>query len=114
MISNNATLSFYIQLFLLHILGVSRLSLMKWAESSLHFLACLKNTDAADPGRAAEILQRGLGKKSPLMAKISFAHIWDPPQSGCSPDFPGLWFFLLSGGQAGMFPKSLWDTAAPG
>lgn len=42
MIYNNATLSFYIQLFLLHILGISQLSIMKWAESSLHFLACLK------------------------------------------------------------------------
>lgn len=42
MIYNNATLSFYIQLFLLHILGISQLSIMEWAESSLHFLACLK------------------------------------------------------------------------
>lgn len=57
----------------------------------------LKNTDAADPGGAAEILQHGLGKKPPLMAKMSFAHIWDSPKIVSSLDFPGLWHFLLAG-----------------
>lgn len=107
MIYNNAMLSFYIKLLLLHILGISQLSIMKWAESSLHFLACFKNTDAADPGGAAEILQGRLGKKSPLMAKMPFAHVWDSPRSGCSPDFLGLCCFLLAGSQAVMFPKIL-------
>lgn len=41
-IYNNAALSFYIQLFLLHNLGISQLSIMKWAESNLYFFACSK------------------------------------------------------------------------
>lgn len=107
MMYNNATLSFYIQLFLLHILGISQLSIMKWAESSLHFLACLKNTDAADPGGAEEILQPRLGKKFPLMSKMPFAHLWDSPERGCYSDFPGLCCFLPAGSQAVMFPGIL-------
>lgn len=38
---------------------------MKWAESSLPFLACLKNTDAADPEEQLKFFRVGWAR-SPL------------------------------------------------
>lgn len=97
-IHNNATLSSYFQLFLLHILGISQLSIMKWARSNLCSLACSKN-----PENMQLIMVQLLKFFSVAGQEVSSRHqnvlaqIWGSPKGVCCPDFSGLCFFLRAG-----------------